>query len=173
MKRFFFTDGSCRGNPGPGGFGIVELCACEDPLNYEEDAPFQLGCCSAEQFIETTNNRMEMLAILKVFQYAEWHPKDDFVIYTDSAYCANIINCWIQTWAKNNWKNSKNKDVENKDLVLELWKYIQCPKFNVSVVHIKGHNGILGNELADKLATNDKQGFLNLIMKHDIKVKGE
>lgn len=170
MERYLYTDGSCRGNPGPGGFGVIEFLTKADSIdtNLEEVI---IGNYWRGDKENTTNNRMEMIAILTSFIYAAAHPEDHFTIYTDSSYCANMINCWIRTWAVNNWKNSKGKDVENKDLVLSLWQYVQEPFFNVSVVHIKGHDGIIGNELADRLATNDKKGFEKILEDYKIELK--
>ena len=154
---YFYTDGSCRKNPGPGGFGVV--CLDDNRLVYEH----------SEQCEYTTNNREEMKAILYVFKEVA-HIKDDIIIiYSDSAYCVNMLNDWIWKWANNNWKNSKKQTVENLDLVQELYKYINTDFFNCQVVKVKGHNGDVGNELADALATNDKIKFEKILKQRDIK----
>jgi ribonuclease HI len=166
MKRYFFTDGSCRGNPGPGGFGVVEMMSDKNPLEIEPGDPYYFSLFCRGRYENTTNNRMEMQAILEVLQYAAAHSEDEFIIYTDSAYCTNMINDWIENWANNNWLNSKGREVENKDLVLKIWEYVNRPSFNVEIIRIKGHCGIFGNELADRLANNDKAGMVQLNKKY-------
>ena len=167
MKRYFFTDGSCKGNPGPGGYGIVEILSNKHPLDLQPGDLYYIGVTGKGYFSKTTNNRMEMLAILNVLRIAYAHPEDKFIIYTDSAYCAGMVNTWIQNWACNDWKTSKGVDVKNKDLVLKIWEYIENPFFsNVTIVRIKGHDNILGNELADRLATNSMEEFDELLEKY-------
>ena len=153
----FYTDGACKGNPGPGGFGVVNLQENEILYHY------------AEYCEETTNNREEMKAILHVFKLIdESKVKDTVLIYSDSAYCVNMINDWIWKWANNNWKNSKKVTVENLDLVLELYKYLTIEFFPCQVVKTKGHYGIIENELADALATKDKTKYQKILDKHNI-----
>ena len=156
----FFTDGACKGNPGPGGFGVVSLQNNEVFYKYSE-------YCD-----NTTNNREEMKAILHVFKLIDFsHVKDDVIIYSDSAYCVNMINDWIWKWANNGWKNSKKQTVENLDLVLELYKYINKEFFPCQVMKVKGHAGEVANELADALATNNTKKFEKLLQMHNIKPK--
>ena len=92
--RYLYTDGACKGNPGPGGFGVVDF---QDNIIY---------CQYKENCEQTTNNREELKAILHAFEMAEDYPDVTFIIYSDSAYCVNMLNDWIWTWAKNDWKNS-------------------------------------------------------------------
>ena len=153
----FYTDGACKGNPGPGGFGVISLQNNEILYDY------------AEYCEETTNNREEMKAILHVFKLIEFSKvKDTVVIYSDSAYCVNMINDWIWKWANNGWKNSKKQTVENIDLVKELYKYLTIEFFPCQVIKIKGHCGIIENELADALATKDKAKYKKILDKHNI-----
>lgn len=150
---YFYTDGACKGNPGPGGFGVT--CVINNIVFYEY----------SEQCQETTNNREEMKAILHVFKLAaKVAPDADIIIYSDSAYCVNMINDWIWKWANNGWKNSKKQTVENLDLVQELYKYINTEFFNCQVCKCDAHKGMVGNELADALATNNFKKF-NKILK--------
>ena len=153
----FYTDGACKGNPGPGGFGVISLQENEVLYNY------------AEYCDDTTNNREEMKAILHVFKLVDFSKvKDTVIIYSDSAYCVNMINDWIWKWANNNWKNSKKQTVENIDLVKELYKYLTIEFFPCQVIKTKGHCGIIENELADALATKDKAKYKKILDKHNI-----
>ena len=110
----FYVDGACKGNPGPGGFGVISLRENEVLYDYSE-------YCD-----DTTNNREEMKAILHVFKLVDSSKvKDTIIIYSDSAYCVNMINDWIWKWANNGWKNSKKQTVENIDLVQEIYKFYE------------------------------------------------
>lgn len=159
-----YTDGSSRGNPGPGGFGVVAF------IHDNENFPDYSYSESTEN---TTNNREELKAILHAFEYAmrlQNHPfyknlNLTFIIYSDSSYCVNICNDWIFTWARNNWLNSKNKTIENKDLIESLYKYLTIDFFPCQVVKTQGHNKIYGNELADAKARGDDKRYRLLIEK--------
>ena len=156
----FFVDGACKGNPGPGGFGVISLQNNEVFYEYSE-------YCE-----DTTNNREEMKAILHVFKLVDdSRVRDNVIIYSDSAYCVNMINDWIWKWANNNWKNSKKQTVENLDLVLELYKYLTIEFFPCQVMKVRGHAGEVANELADALATNNVKKFEKLLQMHNIKPK--
>lgn len=159
MIYHIWTDGSCRQNPGPGGFGILVMEKDEIIHTYNDTCE------------ETTNNREEMKAILYAFEYAAARPYDTFLIHSDSAYCVNMCNSWIFTWVRNNWKNSKNKEVENIDLVKALYKYINKDFPNFQVIKTKGHVGIVQNELADALATNNLVKFNKIVEKNSIKIR--
>lgn len=155
MKIEIYTDGACRGNPGPGGFGVVVVDGNVVKYVYSEECE------------ETTNNREEMKAILHAFEYAcAYFRFDSVLIYSDSAYCVNMINDWIWTWAKNDWKNSKKKTVENLDLVKDLHKYLTMEFFPCQVIKIRGHNGDAANELADALATNNERKYQKILLEN-------
>lgn len=148
-----YTDGACRGNPGPGGYGMIVL---------DGNVIKHKACEKSEG--DTTNNREEMKAIIEAFKWADAHfPNENIFIYSDSAYCVNMINDWIWNWVKNDWKNSKKKEVENIDLVKEIYNYINKEFYHCQVVKISGHSGEVGNEIADALATNNSRKYLKLI----------
>lgn len=158
----FYTDGACKGNPGPGGFGVCSIRG--DRVVYMH----------SEQCEDTTNNREEMKAILHVFKLVkdkiyDFIPNPEpVVIYSDSAYCVNMINDWIWKWANNGWKNSKKQTVENIDLVKELYKYLNIEFFPCQVIKVKGHNGVVANELADALATDNEAKCQKILKEHDL-----
>lgn len=174
MNKIFYTDGACKGNPGPGGFGVVELEEIQARKRDQWDnwtTSYYVTALSykySEYCDNTTNNREELKAILHVFKLAAADTKHKYIIYSDSAYAVNIINSWIYNWAKNNWKNSKNKEIENIDLVKELYNYLTIDFFNCQVNKVAGHANIYGNELADALATNNMVKFDKLLKKYDI-----
>ena len=156
MNKIFYTDGACSGNPGPGGYAVVSLEENELVYSYVEDFP------------NTTNNRMELMAILHVMKLAAEDKENDYLVYSDSAYAINSITNWIYSWARNGWMNSKKKQVENIDLMQEIYQYVKFPMSNFKLEKVHGHDGLLGNELADALASKNKQKYLNLIKKHNI-----
>ena len=154
MIKTFWTDGACKGNPGPGVYGVVELQ--DNKILYEY----------SEYCDNTTNNREELKAILHVFELAAADKSNTYIIYSDSSYAVNIINDWIFTWVKNNWINSKGNQVENLDLILNLYKYVTINFFNCQVKKCKAHCNNIGNELADALATNNQSKYNKLKKEH-------
>lgn len=162
MNSFWYTDGACSGNPGPGGFGVV--CLSKEI----ETEKLSIDFIYSEQSENTTNNREELKAILYVMKLAAEDPDNTYTVYSDSAYAVNSVNTWIRGWAMNNWQNSKKKEVENVDLMKEIYKYLNKNLWNFQLNKIKGHDGELGNELADALATNNKQKFMTIIKKNNI-----
>jgi len=131
-----WTDGACSGNPGPGGWGAL--------IKYNNSTKEISG---SEK--NTTNNRMEMIAVIKALKYID--TKSQINLYTDSKYVKEGITNWIIGWKKNNWKNSQKKDVKNKDLWVELDSL--SLKHNINWNWVKGHSGNIENDIADKLAT--------------------
>jgi ribonuclease HI len=140
MTAYIYTDGSSRGNPGPGGFGAIIV---------EGDQVLEIG--GRED--ETTNNRMELKAVIAGLTHVE---SDDVTVYLDSAYVKQGITEWIITWRKNNWKTQTKEDVRNKDLWQELDTLTSAKK--VSFVKIPGHSGIPANERCDEIATGYADG---------------
>ncbi len=135
-----YTDGSCQGNPGPGGFGVVVL---DDNENFITTY--------SEQYDYTTNNKMELSAILWAF--LKYGSKDrTLTIYSDSAYCVNTLTNWMFLWEKNGWKKLSNKTPENLDLIKPFFNYLKAGNI-VELKKIKGHAENKWNNMADQLAT--------------------
>ncbi len=135
-KIEIFTDGACRGNPGPGGWGAVLRC---------DDGKEKL-LYGAEQ--HTTNNRMELLAAINGLAALK---KDCHVsLTTDSQYVKNGITQWIHNWQRNGWKTADKKPVKNQDLWQQLKALID--QHTIEWHWVKGHSGHPENELADQLA---------------------
>ena len=130
-----YTDGSCLGNPGTGGWAFLILRESEDINHFG----YQL---------DTTNNQMELTAAIKALEFL--NKNDEITLFTDSSYVKNGITSWIINWKKNNWKNAAKKDVKNKDLWIELDSFVV--KHNVKWNWVKGHSGHEKNEIADELA---------------------
>ena len=152
MKKIY-VDGSSKGNPGVGGWAVVVM-------NEDETA-------ISAQFFGTennvTNNRMELKALLYALEYADENPDETFIIYSDSSYVVNSCNEWMRSWAANNWLNSKKQVVENVDYMKAIWFYLSKDFFNADIQKCKGHNGELGNELADALAQGNNKKYKELI----------
>ena len=131
-----FTDGACRGNPGPGGWGALLQWPdrTETPLHGGE--------------ADTTNNRMELTAAIEALNYLP--TAHQVSLTTDSQYVRQGITQWIHNWQKRNWRNSQNKPVKNKD----LWQALiqACERHDLQWHWVKGHSGHPGNERADALA---------------------
>jgi ribonuclease HI len=134
-----YTDGSCLGNPGPGGWAFVHV------------RDQGVTCRSSPSYGETTNNIMELTAIIKALEYALKNEEKEVVIYSDSNYSIKGIKEWLPKWVDNNWKTSNNKNVKN----VEYWKDYKAlyDRFEkVELNYVKAHNGDKYNEMADKLA---------------------
>jgi ribonuclease HI len=132
-----YTDGACRGNPGPGGWGVI--------LSYAS----RQKCLSGFE-PETTNNRMELTAAIEGLRALTRSCKVD--LNTDSKYVLQGINEWIENWKSNGWKTAARKPVKNADLWQLLEK--QAQRHRINWYWVKGHAGIEGNEEADRLANS-------------------
>lgn len=134
-----FSDGSSRGNPGPGGYGAIIK---------QNDKVFELG--GRED--RTTNNRMEIMGAIESLKKA--HDSREIDFYTDSQYLINSITKWIYGWQKKGWKTAGGKggDVANRDLWEELIKVSSDKKIKWN--YVNGHVGIPGNERCDEIATS-------------------
>ena len=132
-----FTDGACKGNPGPGGWGaLLRRGAAEKELSGGE--------------ADTTNNRMEMTAVIRALE-ALTSPCT-VTLHTDSRYVIDGITKWIIGWRKNGWRNAKKEPVKNADLWQELVKAAAPHK--VEWQWVKGHSGHPENERVDRLASD-------------------
>tara|TARA_B100001559_G_scaffold301862_1_gene289114 strand:- start:303 stop:746 length:444 start_codon:yes stop_codon:yes gene_type:complete len=134
-KVQIFTDGACKGNPGPGGWGAI--------LRFQDNEKEINGYKPL-----TTNNIMELMAVIESLKAIS--KPFQIEITTDSKYVKNGITSWIHNWKKNGWKTAAKKPVKNKELWIELDHLIQ--KHNVSWKWVKGHSGHIENERADELA---------------------
>lgn len=134
-----YTDGACIPNPGRGGWGFA-VFSSEGHCVYQD--------CGGKN--DTTNNVMELTAVIKALVYAGKHPA---LIYSDSQYCVKGLNEWRHKWKRNNWRKGKgtmSAPVANADLWRELDALADASQ--ATFKWIRGHNGNHGNELADRLA---------------------
>lgn len=160
---YFYIDGSAINNGkenSKGGYGIIIF----DEYNNLIDA-------YCEYFNNVTNNQMELKAFLKSFELLNTKYKNQqATIYSDSAYCINILNSWIYTWSKNNWKTAKGNTIKNLDIIQSLYEYYNINFFvnQIYIIKVEGHKGIIGNELSDALAKADVPKFSNIILKNHI-----
>ncbi|MEO1037774.1 MAG: ribonuclease HI [Pseudomonadota bacterium] len=130
-----YTDGACRGNPGPGGWGAL-LSA-----NGREKE-----ICGGE--VETTNNRMELTAAIEALRALNRPSR--VVLYTDSVYVRNGITSWLAAWKRRGWRTASKQPVKNRD----LWQALDeaAREHDIDWRWVKGHAGDVGNERADALA---------------------
>lgn len=160
-KIIVFTDGASRGNPGPAGYGAIIVYPYPIGSIKEEDKKKIKVIEIGGGFDVSTNNRMEMSAVLKTFQTViDRDIKGDIEIYTDSKYVHDGMIGWIYAWEKNNWKTAGGDDVQNQDIWKELLKFAFSFRLDRSVNYVKvdGHSGVFGNERADKIATGFADG---------------
>jgi ribonuclease HI len=130
-----FTDGACRGNPGPGGWGALLRYGGHEKELYGGDA-------------ETTNNRMELMAAIQAIESLTRPCK--VALTTDSVYVRSGITEWLPNWKKRGWKTAAKKPVKNADLWQRLEQAVQ--RHEVAWHWVKGHSGHPENERADELA---------------------
>ncbi|MFL2728785.1 MAG: ribonuclease HI [Gammaproteobacteria bacterium] len=130
-----YTDGACRGNPGPGGWGVL--------IEYGELSKQLYG-----GDVSTTNNKMELTAAIMALK--EIKEPCEIILYTDSKYVLQGIEEWIHNWKKRGWRGANKKPVKN----IDLWKELDelRDKHNIKWNWVKGHSGDPGNETADMLA---------------------
>lgn len=135
MTVKIYTDGACSGNPGPGGWGaILRYGDHEKEINGGEP--------------ETTNNRMEMMAVIESLRALSKPCTVD--LYTDSVYVKDGVTKWLEGWKARNWRSASKKPVKNRD----LWEQIdlEIKHHHINWHWIKGHDGHPENERADELA---------------------
>lgn len=149
MRRIrIFTDGACSENPGIGGWAAI-IC-----LKHKS-----VVISGGEN--ETTNNRMELMAVIKAIEKIKEKKKKQrkivLEIHSDSAYVVNAVeHNWLKRWKENNWKTKTNKDIKNRDLWEKLINLIeQNDLIKVEFVKVKGHSGNMFNEMADRVAVGE------------------
>ena len=145
--RDIYTDGSCLGNPGPGGWGVVgpglRISGGQD---------------------NTTNNAMEMTAVVKALQQCLARDILEIRLFTDSTYVKNGITSWIKNWKRNGWRTAAGTPVKNKELWIEIDTLSQKMK-SVEWRWVKAHNGDPQNELVDSLAYQEATEIKNARVK--------
>ena len=130
-----YTDGACRGNPGPGGWGALLIAGKHQKTMHGGDP-------------ETTNNRMELTAAIEALNALKGHSR--VVLHTDSKYVMDGINDWMPNWKNRGWKTAAKKPVKNQDLWQALDEAIA--RHEIEWRWVRGHDGNPGNEAADALA---------------------
>jgi ribonuclease HI len=142
-KVVIYTDGACKGNPGPGGWGVL--------LHFNGT---ERELCGGE--IDTTNNRMELMAAIQALEALT--RSCEIMLYTDSVYVSKGIKEWLPNWIRRNWKTASREPVKNVD----LWQRLQQAKepHRVEWLWVKGHAGNPGNERADRLANRGLEELL-------------
>ena len=130
-----WTDGSCSGNPGPGGWGVLMLSGDHEKELFGGQE-------------NTTNNQMELTAAIEALNALKKPSR--VTLHTDSTYVKDGLTKWIHGWKKNGWKTAAKKPVKNK----ELWQALDaaCARHDITWKWVKGHAGDPGNERADELA---------------------
>lgn len=139
-----YTDGACRGNPGPGGWGAV-LTAGEHVKEISGAEP------------DTTNNRMELTAAISALRALKRHCQ--VRLYTDSQYVRKGVTEWLQQWKERNWRTASKAPVKNVD----LWQALdaELSRHTIEWHWVKGHAGVPGNEHADRLANEAIDAMLS------------
>ena len=139
-KLEIYTDGACLGNPGPGGWAALIIDNNQEKILSGNNEM-------------TTNNRMELLAVIKALESINHHL--EITIYTDSKYVINGITSWIKKWKTNDWKNSSKTPVKN----IDLWKIldVSSQKKKIKWVWVKGHSGNTYNDKVDEIARNQAE----------------
>ncbi len=137
-----YTDGACKGNPGPGGWGVF--------MQYKS---YKKEICGGE--LETTNNKMELTAAIMALESLS--KPCDIILHTDSKYVLQGITEWMENWKKRGWKTAAKKPVKNE----ELWRRLDAAieRHQITWVWVKGHSGNPGNEKADDLANKGVPSF--------------
>ncbi|KZX77482.1 ribonuclease HI [Oleiphilus sp. HI0009] len=139
-----YTDGACKGNPGPGGWGALLISGTHRKELFGGE-------------LDTTNNKMELTGAIEGLRALKRPSK--VRLFTDSQYVKNGIETWIHGWKKNNWKTSAKKAVKNAD----LWKALDamCQSHEVEWHWVKGHSNHTENDIADALANKGVEYALN------------
>ncbi len=174
-EAIVFTDGSSRGNPGKGGWGAIIMWRVDDGEFSAGKAGWkveEIGGSSPK----TTNNRMEITAVLEAFVFLKQKNIKSAVIYTDSSYVAKGMQSWVYSWQSNGWKTKSGDSVLNQDLWEKMLAFSQI--IDASFELVSGHSGVSGNERCDEIATACADGFdphlfsgLKKDYKYDLSIK--
>lgn len=150
-----YTDGSSRGNPGPGGYGAV--IGFDAGILADHDYVYEIGGHDAH----TTNNRMELMGVIASLRAVHEEVKKAgrnvtvvVTVHTDSAYVLGGIGSWVAGWEKNGWKTANKKPVLNQELWQPLMVLVRSFGKNLHTKKVAGHSGVLLNERADVIATS-------------------
>ena len=149
-----FCDGSCVGNGtknSHGGYGVVIF---DDNDNYITHYSHHED--------ETTNNIQELKSLIYSFLIAYQHPFEKIYIYSDSSYGIQVFETWCKSWKHYGWQKYDRKPIKNLELIKEGYE-IYLKLKNIEIIKVKGHNNVLGNEMADALATNNMKKFNKLL----------
>lgn len=139
-----YTDGACSNNPGPGGWGVI-VCKGDSIIKMNGGKK------------ETTNNQMELTAIINALEFILNDDGSNYQILSDSSYCVNTFNLgWLKGWKKNGWLTSSGNKIKNEELwkvADELFSKILEIRYKaITFIKVKGHSGVCMNEEADELA---------------------
>lgn len=149
-KIIIYTDGSSRQNPGPGGWGVS--------LQYPNGKVVELGGAEGH----TTNNKMELMAILRALEYVRDHMGkwNKVELNSDSAYALQGATKWIYGWYKNGWLTAEGQPVANREVWEAIYQlmWLFKNKCDITFTKVSGHTGVLGNERADLIATKFADG---------------
>ncbi len=142
MRTKVYTDGACSGNPGVGGWGAIIIYSGK----HEQEIS------GSEAY--TTNNRMELKAVIEGIRVAKAFSDEKIELYSDSAYVVNAVkNEWVKKWERNGWKTVQHEDVKNKDLWIELLSLLK--KSSVNFIKVKGHSDNEYNNRCDAIARGE------------------
>ena len=144
-----YTDGSSLGNPGPGGWGVAVV--------EGEKIIKELGGGDKS----TTNNRMELRAVIEALKFVSKNKFENVTIYADSAYVLGGVTTWIHGWEKNGWRTANKKPVLNQELWKELVSLERSLKIKINWQKVKGHSGHVHNDKADEIATRNASLYQN------------
>lgn len=150
-KVIIYTDGSSRGNPGPGGWGAIIIFNNDRGIMNYESRIMEIG--GKEN--QTTNNRMEMKAAIEALRKVSGD--SEIEIHADSEYLIKGITIWIKNWQKNNWRTKDKREVMNRDLWQEL--LVETENKNIEWKKVLGHSGHEYNDRCDEIATSFADGL--------------
>lgn len=153
-----YCDGACSGNPGYGGWAFVVI---------DNDEIIDFG---TEYNPTTTNNRMELVSLREALNWIITNKAENVIIYSDSTYVVNTFNDWMYRWQARGWVRGQDKEVKNLDIIQQLYDIsIAKVLFSCSVEKVSGHIGIYGNEVADALASGNRNKLNKIIKEQDRK----